>query len=63
MACLSISLVLSDRPESWTFCTTFKYVFLDLKDCPVEVPPMMTLISPSGGLDVSSTFPFDFSSL
>ena len=39
------------------------YVFLDLEDCPVEVPSMMTLISPSGGHDGSSNFPFNFSSL
>ena len=49
--------------ESWTFCTTLRYVFLDLEDCPVEVPHMMTLISPSGGRDGFSTFPFNFSSL
>ena len=63
MACSSVSLVLGDRLESWMFCTTFRYVFLDLDDCLVEVPPMMTLISPSGGLDGSSTFAFNFSSL
>ena len=40
--------------ESCTVCTTFKYVFLDLKDCPVKLPPMITLISPSGGRDDSS---------
>ena len=51
------------RPESWMFYTTFRYVFLDLEDCPVEVPPTITLISPSGGRDCSSTFPFNFSSL
>ena len=43
MACSFVVLVLGDRPESWTFCTTFRYVFLDLEDCPVEVPPMMAL--------------------
>ena len=63
MTCSSVILVLGDRPESWTFCTTFRYVFLDFEDCPVEVPPMITLISPSGGCDDSSTFPFNFSSL
>ena len=63
MACSSVVLVLGDRPESWTFCTTFKYVFLDLDNCPVEFPPMITLISLSGGHDNSSTFPFNFSSL
>ena len=51
------------HPESWTFSTTLRYVFLDLEDCPVEVPPMMTLISPSGGHDGFSIFPFNFSSL
>ena len=63
MACLSVALVLGDHLESWMFCTTFKYVFLDLEDYPVEVPPMMTLISLSGGRDDSSSFPFNFSSL
>ena len=63
MACLFITLVLGDRPKSWTFCTTFRYVFLDLEDCPVEVLPIITLISPSGGRDDSSSFPFNFSSL
>ena len=51
------------RLESWTFYTTLRYVFLDLEDCPVEVPPMMTLISPSGGRDGFSIFPFNFLSL
>ena len=55
--------VLEDRPKIWTFCNTFRYVFLDLEDCPVEVPPMMTLMSPSGGHDSSSSFPFNFLSL
>ena len=63
MACSSVTLVLGDRPESWTFCTTFRYVFLDLEDCLIEVPPMITFISPSGGHDDSSSFPFNFSSL
>ena len=63
MACSSVIHDLGDRPESWTFCTVFRYVFLDLEDCPVEVPPMITLISPSGGRDDSSSFPFNFSSL
>ena len=63
MACLSTCVVLGDHPESWSFCTTFKYVFLNLEDCLVEVPPMMTLISSSGGRDGSSSFPFNFSSL
>ena len=63
MAYSSVTLVIKDHPESWTFCTTFKYVFLDLEDCPVEVPPMIILISPSGGRDDSSRFPFNFSSL
>ena len=63
MAYSSIKLVLGDRPKSWTFCTTFRYVFLDLEDCAVEVPSMITLISPSGGRDDSSSFPFNFSSL
>ena len=63
IACSSMVLVLGDRPESWTFCTTFKYVFLDLDDWPAELPPIITLISPSGGCNDSSTFPFNFSSL
>ena len=49
--------------ESWTFCTTFRYIFLDLKDCLVKVPSMITFISPSRGYDNSSSFPFNFSSL
>ena len=52
-----------DRPESWTFCTTLRYVFFDLEVCPAEIPPMMTLISPNGGRDDSSIFAFNFSSL
>ena len=63
MACSSVVLVFGDRPESWTFCTTFKYVFLDLDDWLVESPPKIILISPSGGRDDSSTFAFNFSSL
>ena len=63
MACLSVILIFGDRPDSWTFCTTFKYVFLDLDDWPVESPPKIILISPSGGRDDSSTFAFNFSSL
>ena len=59
----SAPLVLGDRPKSWTFCTTLRYVFLDLEDCPVEVPSMITLISPSRGRDDSFTLPFNFSSL
>ena len=63
MACSSVTLILGDHPKNWTFCTTFRYVFLDLEDCPIEVPPMMTLISPSKGRDSSFSFPFNFSSL
>ena len=63
MACSSVTLILGDHPESWTFCTTFRYVFLDLEDCLIEVLPMITFISPSGGHDDSSSFPFNFSSL
>ena len=63
MASLSIPLVLGDHLESWMFCTTLRYVFFDLEDYPVEVPPMITLISPSGGRDDSSTFLFNSSSL
>ena len=63
MTCSSVTLVLEDRHESWTFCNTFKYVFLDLEDYPVKVLPMITLISLSGGRDDSSSFPFNFSSL
>ena len=62
MAYSSVVLVLEDRLESWTFCTTFRYVFLDLENCPVKVTPMMTLISPNWGLDGSSNFAFNFSS-
>ena len=58
----STPLVLGDRLDSWTFCTTLRYVFLDLEDCPVEVPPIITLNSPSGR-DDSSTLAFSFSSL
>ena len=58
----STPLVFGDCPDSWTFCTTLRYVFLDLEDCPVEVPPIITLISPSGH-DDSFTLPFSFSSL
>ena len=56
-------LVRYPRLESWTFCTTFRYVFLDLEDCLVKVPSMITFISPSRGCDNSSSFPFNFSSL
>ena len=63
MACSSVVLILGDCPESCTFCITFRYVFLDLEDFPVEVPLMITLISLSRGRDNSSTFPFNFSSL
>ena len=59
----SIDLALGDRLESWTLCTTFRYAFFDLEDWPVELPPMITLISPNGGRDDSSIFPFNFSSL
>ena len=62
IACLSVDLVVGDRPESWMLYTTFKYAFLNLDDWPVELPPMITLISPSGGRDDSSIFPFNFSS-
>ena len=63
IACSSVDFALGDHPESWTLCTTFKYAFLDLDDWPVELPPIITLISPSGGHDDSSTLPFNFSSL
>ena len=56
-------LALGDHLESWTFCTTLRYAFLDLDDWPVELPSMITLISPSGGRDDSSALPFNFSSL
>ena len=59
----SIDLALNDRPESWMLCTTFRYAFFDLDNWLVELPPMITLISPSGGRDDSSSFPFNFSSL
>ena len=63
IACSSVDLALGDHPESWTLCNTFKYAFLNLDDWLVELPPMITLISPSGGRDDSSIFPFNFSSL
>ena len=63
MACSSVTFCLRDYPENWTFYTTFRYVFLDLEDCPVEVLHMITLISPNGGHNNSSNFPFNFSSL
>ena len=44
-------------------CTTFRYAFFDLDNWPVELPPMITLISPSDGRDDSSIFPFNFLSL
>ena len=59
---LSALLVIGDRLDGWMFCTTLRYVFLDLEDCPVEVPPIITLISPSGR-DDSSTLLFNFLSL
>ena len=59
----SVDLALGDRPKSWTLCTTFKYAFLDLDYWPVELPPIITLISPSDGRDDSSALPFNFSSL
>ena len=62
IACSSVVFALGDRPESWMLCTTLRYAFLDLDDWPVELPPMITLISPSGGHDDSSTLPFNFSS-
>ena len=63
ITCSSMVLVFGNHLESWTFCTSFRYVFLDLDVWPVEPSPMITLISPSGGRDDSSTFPFNFSSL
>ena len=63
IACSSVDFALGDRPESWTLYTTFKYAFLDLDDWPVELPPIITLTSPSGGRDDSSALPFNFSSL
>ena len=63
IACSSVVLALSDRLESWTLCTTLRYAFLDLDDWPVELSPMITLISLNGGYDDSSTLPFNFSSL
>ena len=63
MASSSVPLVLGDRLKSWMFCTTLRYVFFDLEDYLVEVPPIITLISPSGGRDDSSAFAFNFSSL
>ena len=47
MACSSGVLVLGDHPECWTFCTTFRYVFFELDDWPVKLPPTIILISPS----------------
>ena len=63
IACSSVFLSLGGRPESWTLCTTFRYVFLDLDDWLVELSPIITLISSRGGCDDSSTFPLSFSSL
>ena len=63
MACSSTPLLLGGRLESLTFCTTFRYVFLDLEHCLVEVLSIITLISPSGVRDDSSNFPFNFSFL
>ena len=40
----SIPFVLRDHPKSWTFCTTLRYIFFDLEDCLVKVPPMITFI-------------------
>ena len=63
IACSSVDLALGDRLESWTLCTTFKYAFLDLDDWLVELPPIITLISPRGDRDDSSALLFNFSSL
>ena len=63
IGCSSRDLARDDRPESWMVCTTFRYAFFDLDNWFVELPPMITLISPSGGRDDSSIFPFNFSSL
>ena len=60
---LSIPLVFGDRLESWTFCTTLRYVFFDFEVYLAKVPLMMTLISLNGGLNDSSIFAFNFSSL
>ena len=59
----SVVFALGDRPKSWTLCTTLRYAFLDLEDWPFELPPMITLISQSGGRNDSSALPFNFSSL
>ena len=56
-------LAIGGRPESWIFYTTFRCVFLDLEDYPIEVPPIITFICPSRGRDGSSIFSFNFSSL
>ena len=63
IACSFMFIALGDRPEIWTLYTTLRYAFLDLDEWPVELPPMITLISPSDGHDDSSTLPFNFSSL
>ena len=63
IACSSVVLALGDRSESWTLCTTLRYAFLDLDEWPIELPPMITLISPNGCRDYFSTLPFNFSSL
>ena len=63
ITCSSVVLALGDRPESWTLCTTLRYAFFDLDDWPIELSPMITLISPSGCHDDSSALPFNFSSL
>ena len=62
IASSSTPLVLGDRPDSWTFCIALRYVFLDLEDCPVEVPLIITLISPNDRDDFS-ILAFSFSSL
>jgi len=49
--------ILGGCSKSRTFCTTFKYVFLDLDDRLAEIPPTLTLISPSRARDGSSNFP------
>ena len=63
ISCSSVVLVLGDCSESWTFCTNFRYVFLDLDNWPIELSPVITLISLSEGRNNSSTFPFNFLSL
>ena len=57
MVGLSTLVILGNRPEIWTLCTICKYVFLSfLEALAIVLPPIITLISPSGALDPSVEF-------